>query len=76
MKKVIILGLGVMAFSMTSCFKSSNCKCTTTYKADNTTTTNSYPVTSFGGGKSQRKAWCAANEQDDTYSKTVCELTK
>lgn len=77
MKKIVILGLGIaVATLMTSCFKSSNCKCVVLDKNTGLTSTSSDAVTSFSGGKKQREALCKAREQDDAYSTTTCAIVK
>lgn len=78
MKKTIILGLSAVGFLfiMNSCFKSSNCQCTTTYKETGEVSVSNESVTSVTGGKKQRESFCASNEYSDATTKVECELTK
>lgn len=72
----MIIGVGTLAFLLTSCFKTSNCECTKTIIETGDVYTSNEPVTSVTGGKKQRKAFCKANESSDSYQITVCKLTK
>jgi hypothetical protein len=77
MRKIIILGLGIIVTTlMTSCFKSSTCKCSVLDKTTGLTSTSNDAVTSFSGGKKQRETLCKAREQDDSYSTTTCAIVK
>ena len=68
---------GAIALSvgtLTSCFKSRNCKCTTVYtNYDGSTSTSTDNYSEFGT-KSQAEADCKANEYSNSNSTTTCEL--
>lgn len=74
-----------MSVTLSSCFKTRNCKCTTITSADPSgygqqagTSSQSYALGGdpFSGGKKSQEAECSAKENSQSYSTTTCELTK
>lgn len=79
MKKIIILGLGAIAFALSSCIKTNNCECTTFVKDTGDTYVSNDPITGvsgLGGGKKARKIWCESNAYENAFERVTCKLTK
>jgi hypothetical protein len=85
MKLKTLVFLAVMSITLSSCFKTRNCKCTTITTAESGeygqpagTSTQNYALGGdpFEGGKKSQESQCHAKESSDIYSTTTCDLTK
>lgn len=61
-----------LLFAMISCDKEYNCECTTTNKANGTTSTSSYPINSTK--KSSANSSCNSEDENSTSFTKECSL--
>ena len=73
MKKTLaLIGLGLFfTVSISSCIKTRNCECTTTY-TDGSLPTKS--TSSYKGSKATAQTLCDAGDYTSSYSSTTCTL--
>ncbi|MFN5182984.1 MAG: hypothetical protein ACK5D5_08160 [Bacteroidota bacterium] len=80
MKKITLIGLGIVAISLTACKKDRVCECTEQYTANfggsqnTTTTTSSFTLVDVSKATAKRICVSTSSSNANYSQKTTCEL--